>query len=217
MAPIEKRLKITEIFLSLQGEANDSGWPSVFVRLTGCPLRCSYCDSEYAFTGGEWFGFDEIIKIIKSHAVKHVCITGGEPLSQKSVHSLLSKLCDLDYKVSLETSGALSIKDVDQRVAKVVDVKTPSSDESDKNDLENLTFLNKKDQLKFLIGSDEDYQWSKAFIQKHQCQSLCTVLFSPVYQKISDLELANNIINDKLDVRFQMQLHKYLWGDKIGV
>ncbi len=205
------------MFLSLQGEANSVGWPTIFIRLTGCPLRCSYCDSEYAFTGGEWFSFEQLFKKIESYTVKRICVTGGEPLSQKNVFSFLSLLCDKGHDVSLETSGALSVKNVDKRVIKVIDIKTPSSNESDKNDLSNLNYLKSSDQLKFLIGDNEDYKWSVDFLKQHPCQSQCTVLFSPIYNKMSETELANKIVDDRLNVRFQMQLHKYLWGETEGV
>ena len=212
-----QRLKITEIFLSLQGEANQVGWPTVFVRLTGCPLRCHYCDSEYAFSGGQWYSFEDLLANIRQYQVNRVCVTGGEPLAQKSVHAFLTLLCDQGFQVSLETSGALSIKEVDRRVEKVVDIKTPSSGEVDKNHLLNLEYLQKKDQLKFVISDDKDYQWAKSFIKQHHCESLCTLLFSPAWQVMPDKELAEKILQDKLNVRFQIQLHKYLWGDRPGV
>ena len=213
----KNRLKITEVFLSLQGEANSVGWPTIFIRLTGCPLRCSYCDSEYAFTGGQWHSFEQLLTQIASYKIKRICVTGGEPLSQKKVLPFLKLLCDNNYEVSLETSGALSVAEVDKRVIKVVDIKTPSSNESKKNDLTNLDYLKQQDQLKFLIADNADYDWSVAFIKQHQCLTKCTVLFSPIYKKMSEVTLANKIVNDQLDVRFQMQLHKFLWGEKEGV
>ncbi len=212
-----QRLKISEVFLSLQGEANQVGWPTVFVRLTGCPLRCHYCDSEYAFSGGEWYSFNDLLSKVQSYQVNRICVTGGEPLAQKSVHSFLELLCDQGFQVSLETSGALPLKDVDSRVEKVMDIKTPSSGEVAKNHLQNLAYLQKQDQLKFVISDDNDYQWSKSFIQKHNCENICTLLFSPSWQVMSERELAEKILQDKLNVRLQIQLHKYLWGDRPGV
>jgi len=211
------RLKITEIFYSLQGEARNVGLPTVFVRLTGCPLRCSYCDTEYAFTGGEWMSFDEITEEIKRYKTRHVTVTGGEPLAQKNCIQFLKKLCDLGYEVSLETSGAISVDDVDERVTKVVDVKTPASGEEDKNRFANFEHLNRHDQVKFVICDRADYEWSRAMLDKYKLVAACEVLFSPCSVKLDATELAEWILQDQLDVRFQVQLHKYLWGDKPGV
>lgn len=211
------RLKITEIFFSLQGEARNVGLPTVFVRLTGCPLRCTYCDTEYAFTGGDWYEIEDIIEKVKQYGTRHVTVTGGEPLAQKNCIELLQKLCDAGYEVSLETSGALAVQDVDERVTRVIDVKTPASNESGRNSLENLSHLRQKDQLKFVICDEADYDWSKQFIRDNQLQGACEILFSPVHEKLEAVTLADWILRDQLDVRFQIQLHKYLWGDQQGV
>ncbi|HEB57477.1 MAG TPA: 7-carboxy-7-deazaguanine synthase QueE [Gammaproteobacteria bacterium] len=211
------RLKITEIFYSLQGEAYNTGLPTVFIRLTGCPLRCHYCDTEYAFTGGQWMSLDEIIEEAGRYQTPRITVTGGEPLAQKNCISLLGRLCDEGYEVSLETSGALPLEAVDSRVIKVVDIKTPASGESDKNRLQNLACLNPEDQLKFVICNRHDYDWSRDFIMQHQLEGRCEILFSPVQDTLAADELAEWILQDHLNVRFQIQLHKYLWGDKTGV
>lgn len=217
MSEQKKRLKITEIFYSLQGEARNTGLPTVFIRLTGCPLRCVYCDTEYAFSGGEWLSLDAIIEQIGQYGTKYITVTGGEPLAQKSCLSLLKQLCDSGYEVSLETSGALDVERVDQRVIKVLDVKTPASGEDSKNKIENFPFLTARDQLKFVICDKSDYDWSKAFIQQHQLAERCEILFSAVQSQLDATTLAGWILNDQLNVRFQIQLHKYLWGDAQGV
>ena len=211
------RLKITEIFYSLQGEARNVGLPTVFVRLTGCPLRCSYCDTEYAFTGGEWMSFDDIVEEIKKYKTRHVTVTGGEPLAQKNCIAFLENLCDLGYEVSLETSGAIQVDDVDERVTKVIDVKTPASGEEEKNRYANFEFLNRHDQLKFVICDRADYDWSRQMLDRYELDTACEVLFSPCSGSLDATELAEWILQDQLDVRFQVQLHKYLWGDKSGV
>ena len=211
------RLKITEIFFSLQGEARNIGLPTVFIRLTGCPLRCSYCDTEYAFTGGEWMEVSDIIEQVKSYHTRHVTVTGGEPLAQKNCIELLKRLCDLEYDVSLETSGALPVDDVDDRVIKVIDVKTPSSQESGRNRIENFTHLNPDGQLKFVISDEADYNWSKRFIKDNKLEGICEILFSPVHETLDAATLARWVLKDQLEVRFQIQLHKYLWGDRQGV
>lgn len=211
------RLKITEIFHSLQGEARNTGLPTVFIRLTGCPLRCSYCDTKYAFTGGQWMKLDEVIEQAALYNTRYITVTGGEPLAQKSCIELLQRLCERGYDVSLETSGALPLEAVDSRVIKVVDIKTPASGESGKNRLENLACLNPADQLKFVICNREDYRWSVDFITQYQLGKKCEILFSPVQGKLAPEELAGWILQDRLNVRFQIQLHKYLWGDKTGV
>ena len=211
-----ERLRINEIFHSLQGEADSVGFPTVFVRLTGCPLRCQYCDTEYAFHAGEWFDLDTILERVRSFGATHVCVTGGEPLAQPNCLKLLERLCDAGFAVSLETSGALDVASVDARVSRVVDVKTPGSSEASRNRLENFTHLSARDQLKFVICSREDYDWSKAFLQQHALMGRCGVLFSPSYKQLSATELADWILQDRLPVRFQIQLHKILWGDVPG-
>ncbi len=210
------RLKITEIFLSLQGEADTAGWPTVFVRLTGCPLRCQYCDTEYAFHGGTWWDIDAIVDEVLKQGVRHVCVTGGEPLAQKRCLVLLQKLCDAGLDVSLETSGALDIAAVDPRVSRVVDLKTPDSREMPRNRLENIPLLTARDQLKFVICSRGDYDWAKQMLAEHDLAARCMVLFSPSKSQVSPRELADWIVADRLPVRFQMQLHKLLWDDAPG-
>lgn len=210
------RLRITEIFLSLQGEADAVGWPTVFVRLTGCPLRCHYCDTEYAFSGGQWWDVEAIVAEVGHYGVRHVCVTGGEPLAQKACLELLSRLCDRGYEVSLETSGALDIARVDQRVSRVMDIKTPVSGEAAKNRYENIPHLTSHDQVKLVIGDRNDYEWAQAVVKKYDLSTRCSVLFSPCFGKIEPRELAGWILEDRLDVRFQMQLHKLLWGDEPG-
>ncbi|PPV07300.1 radical activating enzyme [Xanthomonas bromi] len=210
------RLKITEIFLSLQGEADAAGWPTVFVRLTGCPLRCQYCDTAYAFHGGEWHDIDAIVAEVASHGVRHVCVTGGEPLAQKRCLVLLQKLCDAGYDVSLETSGALDVSAVDPRVSRVVDIKTPASGEQARNRWENLPLLTARDQIKFVICSRADYEWSREIVAAHALHRRCTVWFSPSKSEVSPRQLADWIVADRLPVRFQMQLHKLLWNDEPG-
>jgi 7-carboxy-7-deazaguanine synthase len=212
----EQHLKITEIFLSLQGEARAAGLPTVFIRLTGCPLRCTYCDSEYAFFGGEWMHFEEILARVASHAVRHVCVTGGEPLAQKRCLELLRQLCDAGYEVSLETSGAIDVSAVDPRVSRVVDLKTPESGEHERNLWRNLAALSEHDQLKFVICSRPDYEWAKSQLAERALQETCEVLFSPAWSQLDAAELANWIIADALPVRLQLQLHKLLWGDVPG-
>lgn len=210
------RLRITEIFLSLQGEARDAGWPTVFVRLTGCPLRCQYCDTAYAFHGGQWRGIDDIVAEVAAHGVRHVCVTGGEPLAQKRCLALLARLCDAGHSVSLETSGAIDVADVDIRVSRVVDVKTPGSGEVARNRWENLALLNARDQVKFVICSRADFEWARDVVAEHALQQRCDVLFSPSHAQVSPRELADWIVQEKLPVRFQMQLHKQLWGEEPG-
>jgi 7-carboxy-7-deazaguanine synthase len=213
----QTRLNITEIFHSLQGEAANVGLPTVFIRLTGCPLRCDYCDTAYAFSGGEWIDIEAIISNIKQYNTPHITVTGGEPLAQKNCIELLNQLCDLNYDVSLETSGAILVDQVDKRVVKVLDVKTPASKEDSKNKFENFMFLNAKDQVKFVICDENDYRWSKQLIDEHKLESRCEILFSPSHDQLDATVLANWVLKDKLNVRFQIQLHKYLWGDKPGV
>lgn len=212
----DEQLKIHEIFHSLQGESNTSGWPTVFVRLTGCPLRCTWCDTEYAFFGGHWMHFDDIINEVKKHNTPYVCITGGEPLSQKRVHGLMNLLVDQGFKVSIETAGALPVVEVNPAVTKVIDMKAPGSGEVAKNDYSNLEHLNQQDQIKFVIADEVDYQWAKDLMDQHDLNSKCTILMSPVADQMSATTLADWIIQDQLPVRFQMQLHKALWGNTPG-
>jgi 7-carboxy-7-deazaguanine synthase len=210
------RLRITEIFLSLQGESLTIGCPTVFVRLTGCPLRCGYCDTTYAFQGGEWMTVKAILEQVSEYRVPHVTVTGGEPLSQKNCLALLQALCDAGYSVSLETSGALDISPVDPRVVRVMDLKTPGSGEVERNRYENLSVIAETDQVKFVICSREDYDWARQMLQEHGIAQRCTVLFSPVYGQQDAAELADWILRDRLPVRMQIQLHKYLWGNEPG-
>ena len=210
------RLRITEIFYSLQGEARSIGWPTVFVRLTGCPLRCGYCDTTYAFQGGEWYSLDAILQEVARYNTQHVTVTGGEPLAQKPCINLLARLCDAGYQVSLETSGALDVSTVDSRVVKVMDIKTPASGEVDKNLESNLQYLTSQDQVKFVLCDRNDYDWAVVFIQQHTLAEKCEVLFSPVHGQLQARQLADWIIEDQLPVRFQVQLHKLLWGDEPG-
>lgn len=210
------RLRLTEIFLSVQGESRSVGWPTVFVRLTGCPLRCQYCDTAYAFHGGQWWEIDAILAEVAKHGVRHVCVTGGEPLAQKRCIGLLSRLCDAGYEVSLETSGAIDISEVDQRVNRVVDLKTPDSKEQPRNRLENIPLLTPRDQVKFVICSRGDYEWARDMLAEHRLAERCEVLFSPSYTQVRARELAEWVIADRLSVRFQMQLHKQLWGEETG-
>lgn len=214
--PSSERLRITELFLSLQGESRSVGWPTVFIRLTGCPLRCGYCDTAYAFQGGEWMSLDDIVARTAVYAVKHVTVTGGEPLAQKACLPLLTRLCDAGYEVSLETSGALDVARVDPRVIKVMDLKTPGSGEVERNRYCNLEHLNPRDQIKFVVCDRADYDWAKAQLATYALADVCEVLFSPVQGQLAPRELADWIVADRLPVRFQIQLHKYLWGDVAG-
>jgi len=214
-APAE-RLRITEIFHSIQGEADAIGWRTVFVRLTGCPLRCVWCDTEYSFYGGNWQSIDDIVAVVASHGARHVCVTGGEPLAQKRCLILLKRLCDAGHDVSLETSGALDVSEVDPRVRKVMDLKAPDSGESKRNLWSNIDRLLPHDQVKVVIASRADYEWARAAVAEHKLAERCMVLFSPVHGAIQPRELAEWIIEDKLDVRFQLQLHKLLWNDQPG-
>ncbi|WP_339829125.1 7-carboxy-7-deazaguanine synthase QueE [uncultured Arenimonas sp.] len=214
--PAAERLRLTEIFLSVQGEARSVGWPTVFVRLTGCPLRCQYCDTAYAFHGGEWWEIETILAEVARHGARHVCVTGGEPLAQKRCLVLLEKLCDAGYDVSLETSGAMDIAGVDPRVSRVLDLKTPGSKEMHRNLLENIPLLTPHDQVKFVICDRADYEWAKTMLAEHGLADRCDVLFSPSQGQQSPAELADWLLADKLPVRFQLQLHKVLWGDVAG-
>ncbi len=209
-------IRITEIFYSLQGESKTVGLPTVFIRLTGCPLRCQYCDTEYAFHGGSNLSVDAIVEKVKSFSTPYITVTGGEPLAQKSCLLLLKKLVDNKLIVSLETSGALDIAKVDERVTKIMDLKTPGSEEMHRNRYQNIDFLNKKDQVKFVISHHEDYLWSKSILEKYQLNLQCEVLFSPCAATQDPAQLADWILEDQLPVRFQLQLHKILWGDVAG-
>ncbi len=209
-------LRITEIFYSLQGEANTVGIPTVFIRLTGCPLRCVYCDTSYAFTGGERISIADILAQVAQYDSKYITVTGGEPLAQPACLDLIRQLLDQQYRVSLETSGALDVSGVDPRAVKVMDFKTPSSEEVDKNRYDNINFLTAHDQVKFVIGNQADYEWSKALLNQYDLSNRCEILFSPVMGQQNPTELAEKILQDRLPVRFQIQLHKLLWGDTQG-
>jgi 7-carboxy-7-deazaguanine synthase len=209
-------LRITEIFLSLQGEADAVGWLTVFVRLTGCPLRCNYCDTRYAFTGGESMSINAVVAAVAAHQTRHVCVTGGEPLAQRGVLELLHRLCNAGHEVSLETSGALDISGVDSRVSRVMDLKTPYSGEAARNRYENIELLTSHDQVKLVIADRNDYDWAVAVMRKYRLDERCSVLFSPAFGSIEPRQLAQWIIDDRLPVRFQLQLHKLLWGDEQG-
>lgn len=210
------RLKITEIFRSLQGEGDAVGFPTVFVRLTGCPLRCQYCDTAYAFTGGQWWSLDEILARVAALGTHHVCVTGGEPLAQRNCLALLTRLCDAGHEVSLETSGALPVDEVDPRVRRVVDVKTPASGEVDRNLLDQLAGLNPRDQIKFVICDRADYEWSRALVRERGLAARAMVLFSPSHTQLPARQLADWILEDQLPIRLQLQLHKLLWGNEPG-
>lgn len=209
-------LRITEIFASIQGESTFAGMPTVFVRLTGCPLRCVWCDTEYAFQGGEQRSLASVLEEIGGFGIKHVCVTGGEPLSQKSCIALLAALCDAGHSVSLETSGALDIGPVDPRVARIVDLKAPGSGELSRNRFENIPLLNAHDEVKIVIADEADYQWATGQIAKYGLLNRCTVLLSPVQGQLDPAQLADWIIRDRIPVRFQLQLHKILWHDARG-
>ncbi len=212
----DDQLLITEIFYSLQGESSTVGIPTIFIRLTGCPLRCQYCDTEYAFTGGEWTSFSDIIAQLKKYDSRYITVTGGEPLAQKNCIDFLQQLCDLDYNVSLETSGAIDISQVDARVMKVMDIKTPASQEADKNRFDNLRYLDGKDQIKLVICDRDDYDWAKRCIDEHSLTDICEVLVSPSHEQVDATELADWVLQDHLHVRMQLQLHKILWGGQPG-
>lgn len=209
-------LRISEIFHSLQGESTRVGLPTVFVRLTGCPLRCHYCDTEYAFTGGEMLSVTSILEQVATYKTDYICVTGGEPLVQQNCLLLLTQLCDQGYKVSLETSGALSVATVDLRVKKIMDIKTPDSGEAAKNQWQNLDFIAAGDEVKFVICSQEDYEWAKDIIDTYQLFDICEVLLSPSHAEIESTLLADWMLADCLPARFQVQLHKYLWNDEPG-
>jgi 7-carboxy-7-deazaguanine synthase len=208
------RLRVKETFVSIQGEADAVGWPTAFIRLTGCPLRCVYCDTEYAFQGGAWRSVTEMLEFARESGVRHVCVTGGEPLAQRSCLDLLRVLCDAGFSVSLETSGALDIDCVDPRVARVVDVKTPGSGEVARNRYENLNVLTRRDQVKFVLCSRADYEWARELIRARIWP--CQVLLSPVWGQLEPRDLAEWMLADRLPTRLQVQLHKYLWGGEAG-
>jgi len=210
------RLKLTEIFHSLQGEADSAGIPTTFIRLTGCPLRCQYCDTAYAFHGGDWWELPAILARVRELGARYVCVTGGEPLAQKNCLGLLQQLCSDGYRVSLETSGAMPLAGIDGRVVLVVDVKTPGSGEESKNRYDELALLTHKDLVKFVICSRADYEWSVAKLRELGLDSRCGVLFSPSHEELPARELADWVLQDRLPVRFQIQLHKYVWGNVPG-
>lgn len=210
-------LRVTEIFYSLQGESRTVGWPTVFVRLTGCPLRCVYCDTAYAFTGGERRSVAEILSEVARYRPRYVCVTGGEPLAQPGCLDLLDALVEAGYEVSLETGGALDISGVNRKVVKVLDLKTPGSGEESRNRYANLDYLDAKDQVKFVITGAADYAWAKAKLAEHRLAEHCEVLFSPAAGLQDPAGLAEAILRDRLPVRFQVQLHKILWGERPGV
>ncbi len=212
----QDRLRISEVFYSLQGESRTVGWPTVFIRLTGCPLRCNYCDTEYAFQGGEWMSLEQIISQTADFNPHYITVTGGEPLAQKNCLPLLEQLCDAAYAVSLETSGALDIAGVDARVSIVMDLKTPSSGEESKNYYLNIAKLKPSDQLKFVLADRADYDWACLKLNEYDLPQRCEVLFSPVQGQLSATDLADWILADRLPVRMQIQLHKLLWGDEKG-
>jgi 7-carboxy-7-deazaguanine synthase len=213
---IESRLRITEIFYSLQGESSFVGLPTVFIRLTGCPLRCDYCDTAYAFSGGQWMQVADILQQIKQYNATTVCVTGGEPLAQRSCCDLLKQLCDTGYQVSIETSGSIDISQVDTRVVRVMDIKTPASGEESKNKYENIQHLMQKDEVKFVLCDRADYDWAKAVLEQYHLLDKTQVLFSPVHEGVSPGDLADWIIHDQINVRFQFQLHKFLWNNEPG-
>lgn len=216
MSRLKNTLKITEIFYSLQGESTTIGLPTVFIRLTGCPLRCGYCDTAYAFHGGKRMTMEEILEKVASFNPRHITVTGGEPLAQKECPSLLSLLCDQGYQVSIETSGALDITPIDKRVMIVMDLKTPASKEEEKNRYENIAALKKSDQIKFVLCNHADYIWAVEIIKKYQLEQKAELLFSPSWGELNPTQLADWIVRDNLPVRFQLQLHKILWQDKPG-
>ena len=208
-------LKISEIFRSIQGETDSSGWPTVFVRLTGCPLRCVWCDTAYAFHGGQWQEIDDIVQTVKQFATRRVCVTGGEPLAQKRCHDLLRKLCDEGFYVSLETSGALPVDQVDPRVIKILDLKAPASGESARNDWNNLNHLQPHDQIKFVVNDRADFDWALKQISAHQLDRW-DVLLSPVWENLNPTDLADWLLESGINARLQLQLHKILWNDEPG-
>ncbi len=214
--PARERVRLTELFCSLQGESNTAGLPTVFVRLTGCPLRCTYCDTVYAFHGGTSSAVDDVVDRASAYGVRYVCVTGGEPLAQHGCLTLLERLCDRGHRVSLETSGALDIRAVDTRVVRVLDLKTPGSGESARNRWDNVDDLRASDQVKFVLCDRGDYEWARARVREYRLDERCEVLFSPVWQRLKPRDLADWVVADRLPVRVQLQLHKILWGDEPG-
>lgn len=210
------QLRISEIFFSLQGETSRIGLPTVFVRLTGCPLRCTYCDTAYAFTGGRDMSVAEILSQVAGYSTRYVTVTGGEPLSQKNCLSLLGALCDSGYEVSLETGGSMDIGEVDARVSRVLDIKTPASGEEAQNRWENLPLLTRHDEVKFVLCDESDYLWARQVLQQYHLAEKCAVLFSPAHGTLNPTELAEWILRDRLPVRMQLQLHKLLWDNAPG-
>ncbi len=215
-ADLSIRLRVSEIFHSIQGESTRVGLPSVFIRLTGCPLRCAWCDTEYAFSGGESLSLDEILVQVARFGCRTVCVTGGEPLAQKGCLALLAALCDKDYDVSLETSGAIDLAGVDARVSKIMDIKAPGSGEAEKTVWRNLDRLGARDEIKFVLASAADYAWAKEVLDRHRLADICPVLFAPVQGQLDPAQLADWILRDRLAVRLQLQLHKILWGSERG-
>lgn len=213
---VDSTLRINEIFLSLQGETSRTGLPTVFVRLTGCPLRCGYCDTAYAFHEGNTRSIDDVMAEVASHGTPYVCVTGGEPLAQRGCLNLLTRLAEAGYSISLETSGALDISEVDARVSRIVDIKTPGSGEVDKNRWENLALLTPHDEVKFVLCSEADYDWARDILREYSLADKCPVLFSPSHADVKPADLAAWILRDKLPVRMQVQLHKILWGEQRG-
>ena len=210
-------IRINEIFFSLQGESSRVGLPTVFVRLTGCPLRCGYCDTAYAFHEGKTRTIDDVLAEVATHGAHYVCVTGGEPLAQKNCLTLLTRLCDAGYSVSLETSGALDVSTVDSRVSRIVDIKTPGSGEVEKNQWANLAQLRQSDELKFVLTSEDDYQWAKRVILDRRLDAVCPILLSPAFAELEYSQLAEWVLRDKLKVRMQVQLHKVIWGERRAV
>ena len=208
--------RITEIFYSLQGETSRVGLPTAFIRLTGCPLRCGYCDTSYAFSGGTLMSIDSVINQVALFSTHYVTVTGGEPLAQVDCLPLLASLCDLGYSVSLETSGAIDISPVDTRVSRIVDIKTPGSGEVERNNWKNLEYLTAQDELKFVLCDENDYHWAKQLMRDRKLDQICPILFSPVFRQLDPAVLATWILQDKLPVRLQLQLHKLIWGECVG-
>ena len=216
MAEAAVNLRVSEVFLSIQGETSRTGLPTVFIRLTGCPLRCRWCDTTYSFQGGETIALEELLRQVAAFGVGTVCVTGGEPLAQKACPALLTALCDEGYSVSLETSGAYDIAAVDPRVSRIVDIKPPGSGESERNLWENIPLLNARDEVKFVLASRADYDWARVAVRQHELTARCQVLFSPVQGELDPQQLAEWILADRLPVRMQVQLHKILWGNARG-
>jgi 7-carboxy-7-deazaguanine synthase len=214
--PEAEVLRVSEIFYSIQGETSRTGLPTVFIRLAGCPLRCGYCDTEYAFSGGENMSIADVLNKASNYASRYITVTGGEPLAQKACSTLLKALCDTGYSVSIETSGALDISKLDKRISKIMDIKTPGSGEVAKNRWSNLDYLTDQDELKFVLCDEADYRWAVDVLYERCLDQVCPVLFSPVYGQLDPAKLADWILKDRLPVRLQLQLHKILWGEVAG-